>query len=157
MKKILFICTHNRCRSILAEALTTHLVKGKFDVASAGSQPAGMIHPETIKYLEYSNIDTTGLHSKSWNDLENFDPDIVITVCDQAAGEACPVWMGNTLKVHWGLTDPSKLTEAEKIKEAFESVTDILQKRIQFVLSHQLKNMGQDELKSIFIAAREKS
>lgn len=100
--KILYICTHNRCRSILSEAITNHFGEGKIQAQSAGSQPVGEVHPLSIKYLNEAGISTEGLRSQSWHDFEEFEPDIVVTVCDSAAGEACPLWFGQTIKVHWG-------------------------------------------------------
>ncbi len=89
--RILFICTHNRCRSILAEAVANHYGAGLIQAQSAGSSPAGHIHPATLRALERHDIATTGLHSKSWADFEDAEIDLVITVCDQAAREKCPL------------------------------------------------------------------
>lgn len=130
--KILYICTHNRCRSILSEAITNHLSDGKISARSAGSQPAGEVHPLTLKYLKEINVDTTGLQSQSWDDFESFEPDVVVTVCDSAAGEACPVWFGNTIKVHWGLADPSKIEGTETDKErAFRHAIEVITARVK--------------------------
>lgn len=125
--KILFICTHNRCRSILSEAIANGLAKGVIEARSAGSQPAGEVHPLSIKYLQQTGYDTQGLRSQSWDEFEDFQPDLVITVCDSAAGETCPVYFGKSLKVHWGLNDPSKIAGSEEDKEqAFiASIRDI--------------------------------
>ncbi|MGB3727216.1 MAG: arsenate reductase ArsC [Glaciecola sp.] len=129
--KILYICTHNRCRSILSEAITNHLAKGVIEARSAGSQPAGIVHPLSIKYLQEDGITTAGLSSQSWDEFEDFAPDIVVTVCDSAAGEACPIWFGNTIKVHWGLSDPSKLSGSDdEIAEAFRSSISIIKDRV---------------------------
>lgn len=105
--KLLFICTHNRCRSIVAEALTNHVGAGLLLAASAGSEPAGAVHPLTLEHLQRHGIPVAGLYSKSWDELEEFEPDFVITVCDKAAAEPCPLWFGKALQVHWGLADPS--------------------------------------------------
>src|SRR5690606_7807080 len=99
--KILYICTHNRCRSILSEAITNHLAKGKLKAFSAGSQPVGQVHPWTLKSLRERGIPTEGLRSKSWDEFDDLQADVVIAVCDAAAGEACPLWMGTAVKVHW--------------------------------------------------------
>lgn len=145
--KILFICTHNRCRSILAEAISNHVAGDKIQAASAGSQPAGHVHPWTIKYLERRGVPTYGLRSKSWDELEAFKPDVVITVCDSAAQEACPVWFGDSLKVHWGLPDPSKLAGSdEQIQTAFQRVMDTLEQRIKKVAALDLENIGREDL-----------
>lgn len=134
--KILYVCTHNRCRSILCEALTNHL-GGKFlRAASAGSQPAGKVHPLTIKHLAERQISCRGLRSKSWSELEGFQPEVVITVCDSAAGETCPLWMKDTLKLHWGLPDPSKVEGSEDdISQAFRSVITTIEGRIRTLLT----------------------
>ncbi|MDX2465088.1 MAG: arsenate reductase ArsC, partial [Porticoccus sp.] len=92
--KILYICTHNRCRSILSEAITNHLSNGRIQAKSAGSHPAGEVHPLSIQYLREAGIATADLTSQSWNELETFAPDVVVTVCDSAAGETCPLWFG---------------------------------------------------------------
>lgn len=140
--KLLFICTHNRCRSILSEAICNHIGAGKLSAASAGSQPAGVVHPLSLKYLAAQGINTEGLKSQSWDELEDFAPDVVITVCDSAAGETCPVWFGKSLKVHWGLNDPSKLNGSEEeIRAAFFSVMAIIEKRLL-----QLRDANPDQL-----------
>lgn len=146
--KILYICTHNRCRSILSEAITNHFVASdagahlanKIIAKSAGSQPVGEVHPLSIKYLQEASIATDGLCSQSWDEFEAFSPDLVVTVCDSAAGETCPVWFGKSLKMHWGLVDPSKLegTEAE-IADAFRATIAQITKRVE-----QLANLSVD-------------
>lgn len=140
MLKVLYICTHNRCRSILAEAITNHIANGKINARSAGSQPAGEVHPLTIKHLDATGIPTAGLRSQSWDELVDFKPDVIITVCDSAAGEACPVWFGNTLKLHWGLSDPSKLdgTHEEKA-QAFRNTIDTITERVYNMLALSLE------------------
>lgn len=146
-KKFLFICTHNRCRSILSEAITNHLANGKIIAYSAGSQPVGQVHPLSIKYLEERGISTDGLKSQSWDDFESVAPDVVITVCDSAANETCPVWFGNCVKVHWGLPDPSKLEGSEaEIKKAFFDVMDTIEARIRKVLALNLNDMSDSDL-----------
>jgi len=132
--KILFICTHNRCRSILAEAIANHFSGGLIEAASAGSEPAGEIHPMTLKALDSYNIPATGLYSKSWDDLEDFEPDFVITVCNNAANETCPVWFGKSLRAHWNLEDPSIIvgSDAQKLAAFGETIT-LLTSRIKEV------------------------
>lgn len=144
--KILYICTHNRCRSILSEAITNHLAKGKLQAFSAGSQPVGEVHPLSLKYLAEKGISTEGLKSQSWDEFESVDPDIVVTVCDSAAAEACPVWFGDTVQVHWGLPDPSKLqgTEAE-VRDAFYSVMSTIERRVQKLLELNLEPLSKGE------------
>ena len=144
---LLFICTHNRCRSILSEAISRKLAKGIFNVASAGSHPADAPHPLTLKYLEKASYSTEGLKSKSWNDLGNFSPDIVITVCDSAAGESCPLWLGSVPKVHWGLPDPSKVEGSdEKIEVAFNKVIYEIERRINLLLKQNPENKSVEEI-----------
>lgn len=145
--KFLFICTHNRCRSILCEAITNHLSSDRIKAYSAGSQPANKVHPLSLKYLNEKGITTEGLKSQSWDDFEAIKPDVVITVCDNAANEACPLWFGNSVQVHWGLPDPSKLqgTEAE-IKNAFFSVISTIETRIEKVLALNLEELSTPEL-----------
>ena len=128
--KVLFICTHNRCRSILSEAITNDVADGVIEARSAGSQPSGQVHPLSVKYLSEKGYNTNNLKSQSWDEFEDFDADVVITVCDSAAGEACPVWFGKSIKVHWGLEDPSKVqgTDSE-IKNAFTDTIDIIRSR----------------------------
>lgn len=116
--KILFICTHNRCRSILSEAITNSVGIGVITAKSAGSQPAGVVHPLSLKYLEKTGHSVDGLRSQSWDEFEEFGPDLVITVCDSATGESCPLYFGKSLKMHWGLTDPSKVEGTDAQKEA---------------------------------------
>jgi arsenate reductase len=130
--KVLFICTHNRCRSILAEALTNQLGGDSLEARSAGSQPAGEVHPRTIEHLEKRGVSTVGLRSQSWDDLEQYQPDVVITVCDRAAGESCPLWFDDSIRLHWGLADPSTASGSEAdIEQAFESCSDTLSNKIQ--------------------------
>ncbi len=132
--KLLFICTHNRCRSILAEAICNHLGEGLLAAASAGSDPAGSVHPLTLHYLHYHHIPTQDLRSKWWEDMEAFAPHIVVTVCDSAAGESCPLWFGKAERVHWGLADPSAAAAAEdkdeaSVEQAFSHTIGILKYR----------------------------
>ena len=129
--KLLFICTHNRCRSILCEAIASQRGAGSLHAASAGSAPVDAVHPLTLRYLEERGYHTTGLQSQSWHDLEDFDPDRVITVCDSAAGEACPLWMGEVDKHHWGLPDPSRAEgDAAAIRNAFMAVIDRIENKV---------------------------
>lgn len=129
--KILYICTHNRCRSILSEAVTNAKSNGRIQARSAGSQPSGEVHPLSLRYLAEAGIPTAGLKCQSWDEFEDFAPDLVVTVCDSAAGEICPVWFGKAMKVHWGLEDPSKLTGSdEQLAEAFRNTIAIISDRV---------------------------
>lgn len=151
--KVLFICTHNRCRSILSEAITNHVGQGKIEAQSAGSQPVGEVHPLSIKYLQEAGISTDGLISQSWNEFEDFAPDVVITVCDSAAGESCPLWFGQSVKVHWGLADPSKLTGSEEeIAQAFRTTIDEITQRVNAMLSINVNTQEQRALREAFQA-----
>lgn len=141
--KILYICTHNRCRSILCEAITNHMAGVGMVAASAGSQPVGQVHPLSLQYLREAGVPIVGLYSKSWDELEEFAPDLVITVCDSAANESCPVWFGKAVKLHWGLTDPSKVegTEAEKAA-AFHACIAQIRARVKALLAMAQQHPG---------------
>ena len=129
--KLLFICTHNRCRSILSEAITNQRARGILTAASAGSAPVDAVHPLTLRFLQERGYDTAGLASQSWADLEAFEPDRVITVCDTAAGEACPLWMSDVERVHWGLPDPSRVNgDDETVRAAFMAVIDRIERKV---------------------------
>ena len=129
--KLLFICTHNRCRSILCEAITSQRGAGLLEAASAGSAPVDAVHPLTLRYLEERGYQTAGLRSQSWHELEAFDPDRVVTVCDSAAGEACPLWMGEVEKIHWSLPDPSRVeSDEEAVRSAFVAVIDRIENKV---------------------------
>ncbi|BFM07389.1 arsenate reductase ArsC [Halioxenophilus aromaticivorans] len=144
--KILYICTHNRCRSILSEAITNAKGGGQLQAFSAGSQPSGEVHPLSLRYLQEMGYNTAGLKSQSWDDFETIAPDIVITVCDSAASEACPVWFGDTLKMHWGLADPSKLQGSESdIRDAFVDAINTIERRVDQLLAVNWKNLDKEQ------------
>ncbi|MFT7405457.1 arsenate reductase ArsC [Zhongshania sp.] len=144
---ILFICTHNRCRSILCEAVTRHLSGSRINAFSAGSQPAGKVHPLSLKFLANRGIDTSNLRSQSWDDFVTTPIDIAITVCDSAAGESCPLWLGNSPKVHWGLSDPSKLTGSDDdIEVAFNTCIDAIEARINALLELDFESLEPTKL-----------
>ena len=136
MKKILVLCTGNSCRSIMAEALINHLGKGKFEAASAGSKPAGYIHPKSIETLKRHGIDASNPRSKSWDEFMGQPFDLVITVCDQAAAESCPLFLGPAKRLHWSTPDPAKAmgTEAE-INAAFDRAFGLLKNHIEGLLN----------------------
>lgn len=143
MLKILYICTHNRCRSILSEAITNQMGQGKIIAKSAGSQPVGEVHPLSIKYLQEARIPTKDLKSQSWDEFESFQPDLVVTVCDSVASETCPVWFGKSTKVHWGLADPSKVTGTEEeVAEAFRNCIEQITQRVKFMLDADLDDVA---------------
>ncbi|WP_340679121.1 arsenate reductase ArsC [Paraglaciecola sp.] len=152
--KILYICTHNRCRSILSEAITNHLAKGIIEAKSAGSQPVGAVHPLSLKYLSAAGITVAGLQSQSWDEFEDFAPDVVVTVCDSAAGESCPVWFGNSIKVHWGLSDPSKVEGTEEeIAQAFQACMQLITERVAILKAVALQKLGRAELRAALLQA----
>ncbi|MDA0670509.1 MAG: arsenate reductase ArsC [Proteobacteria bacterium] len=122
MINIAFICTHNSCRSIMAEALANALLSKTVIAYSAGSAPSGNINPYALEVLEKNAIDTNGLYSKSIVDLQSIQFDVVITLCGNAKNESCPIWVGKCLKAHWGFDDPSQITDSEKRKKAFDDL-----------------------------------
>jgi protein-tyrosine-phosphatase len=134
---VLFLCTHNSARSILAEAILNHLGKDKFKAYSAGSSPRNnqQPNPYAIKLLQSLGITVEGLSSKSWDEFAKPDAvkmDLIITVCDDAAGEACPYWPGQPATAHWGFTDPSSTTGSdEDIYNAFRATFDLIKNRIE--------------------------
>lgn len=131
---ILFLCTGNSCRSIIAEATFNHLAPAHMRAMSAGSHPTGEVHPRSIALLQSKHIPTDGYYSKSWNELP-LTPDIVITVCGNAAGETCPAYLGNVIRAHWGVEDPAKATGTEaQIQASFEQAYRLLRARIEAFL-----------------------
>lgn len=133
MKKpeILFLCTGNSCRSILAEVTFNALAGPAMHAVSAGSHPAGYVHPRSLALLQREGFSTEGLSSKSWDDLA-VTPDVVITVCANAAGETCPAYLGPAIRAHWGVEDPAKATGSEaEIEAAFDTAYRILRHRIE--------------------------
>ncbi len=144
---ILFLCTGNSCRSILAEATFNHLTSGDWHAMSAGSQPTGQVHPRSLALLEREGIPIEGLSSKSWDNLPEI-PDIVITVCASAAGETCPAYLGPVLRAHWGVEDPAKaIGTDQQIDAVFEQVYRILRTRIEALLALPLGSLNKDPAK----------
>lgn len=132
---VLFLCTGNSCRSILAEATFNALAPQGWRAISAGSQPAGYVHPKSLALLAREGISTEGLFSKSWDGLP-VTPDLVITVCASAAGETCPVYLSPAPRAHWGVADPAKATGTEAETEAaFVSAYRILRHRTEALLA----------------------
>ena len=152
---VLFLCTGNSCRSILAEAIFNHLAPQGWLAVSAGSKPAGYVHPRSLALLAAAGISTVGYHSKSWDGLP-ITPDIVITVCGSAASETCPAFLvssdsgGNVLRTHWGVEDPAHAagTDAE-IDAAFITAYTILRHRIEAFFALPLSQLQNepDQLK----------
>jgi protein-tyrosine-phosphatase len=141
---VLFLCTGNSCRSILAEATFNHLAPPGWSALSAGSQPTGTVHPRSLALLQREGIATVGLRSKSWDELP-LTPDIVITVCASAAGETCPAYLGPVLRSHWGVDDPAHAsgTDAE-IDAAFDTAYRTLRARIEALLALPITGLKRD-------------
>ena len=141
---VLILCTGNSCRSILGEATFNHLAPAGWHAISAGSKPAGYVHPRSLALLEKEGISTAGYHSKSWDDLPVI-PDIVITVCGSAAGETCPAYLGPVTRAHWGVEDPAHATGTdEQIDAAFMKAYRILRHRIETFFALPLEELKQD-------------
>lgn len=148
---VLFLCTGNSARSILAEVLINHWGRGHFRGMSAGSFPKGAVHPVALKLLQSLKLPTAGLRSKSWNEFAapGAPPlDFVFTVCDNAAGEACPYWPGQPMTAHWGVPDPAAVegTELEQLN-AFREAFRTLENRIKVFTSLPLASMERIKLK----------
>ena len=135
----LFICTHNSARSIMAEGLLNNLGKGKFVAYSAGSQPSGKVNPLALKTLERMGLPTDSYRSKDWEEFAQPGApqmDFVFTVCDQAAGEACPAWPGQPMTAHWGVPDPAAAQGSDEAKaKAFWDTAVILKRRLELMLA----------------------
>lgn len=145
--KFLFLCTGNSCRSILSEVLFNSRAPEGWKAYSAGSKPTGTVHPLTIKTLENLGLSTQGLSSKTVDDCEQYQPDVVITVCDQAAQEACPLYLGGAIKAHWGLADPSHLNLAEEEKlKAFLGTVEHINKRLDELFAIEASKLTRSEL-----------
>ncbi|MDQ3186512.1 MAG: arsenate reductase ArsC [Pseudomonadota bacterium] len=155
---VLFLCTGNSARSILAETYLNASGKGRFHAYSAGSHPVGKVNPYVLELLKKSNLPIEGLRSKAWDEFTKPDApkmDIIITVCDQAAGEMCPEWPGQPVTAHWGVEDPVAGTGARRA--AFLRVFSVLQRRINLLTNlhmnaldriateHQLRTIGKEQ------------
>jgi arsenate reductase len=141
---VLFLCTGNSCRSILAEATFNHLAPPGWKAMSAGSKPTGKVHPRSLALLAREGIPTEGYHSKSWDDLP-LTPDIVVTVCGSAAGETCPAYLGPVLRTHWGVDDPAHATGTDaEIDAAFVKAYRTLRARIEAFLALPLGTLQRD-------------
>jgi|ERR1043165_4418412 arsenate reductase len=156
---VLFVCTGNSARSILAEGLMNESARGRFKAFSAGSHPTGIVNPLALGALAELRIPADGFRSKSWDEFTGPDApqlDFVMTVCDRAAGETCPFWPGQPLTAHWGVPDPAAVRgSAEEKRNAFRATAVILKRRIDLMLSlpmqsldsmaiaHHVKDIGQ--------------
>jgi arsenate reductase (thioredoxin) len=147
---VLFLCTGNSARSILAEALLNRDGQGRFRAFSAGSHPKGEPHSMALTVLRDHGFDTTGLRSKSWTEFSGPNVpqmDLIITVCDNAAGESCPVWPGKPIAAHWGTEDPAAV-EGQGQREAFETAMRYLKNRISLLLALRPEALEELELKA---------
>ena len=148
-KTVLVLCTGNSCRSILAEVLLNELGADRIRAYSAGSRPAGSVNPGALRKLETEGHSVSGLVSKSWDEFsgpEAPDIDSVITVCDSAAGESCPLWSGSPVTVHWGIPDPADAS-ADEIEAAFETAYSQLRSRVELTLDVPLESMDSRQRK----------
>lgn len=147
--KVLFICTANSCRSILSEALFNHLAPPGFHAISAGSFPKGQVLPRSLSTLQAAGISTDGLYSKGNEAFADSPPDIVISVCDKAAQEACPVYFGPAIKAHWGLEDPSDLHGDEaQIDAAFQATLQIIEIRCRALFDLPFNRLDAAQIKA---------
>ncbi|HTP73285.1 MAG TPA: arsenate reductase ArsC [Burkholderiaceae bacterium] len=154
---VLFICTGNSARSVLAEALTNALAKGRFKAYSAGSHPKGVVNPYAIDELRALRIPVDGLRSKSWDEFARAGAptmDFVFTVCDQAAGEVCPFWPGQPMTAHWGMPDPAAVEGTDEAKRlAFHDTALTLKRRLELMLALPIERLDamalRREVKSI--------
>jgi protein-tyrosine-phosphatase len=149
---VLFLCTGNSARSIIAEAILNKIGKGTFRAYSAGSQPKGRVNSHALQLLESLHYETAGLRSKSWDEFAKPDApkfDFVFTVCDNAAAEACPVWPGQPMTAHWGIADPAeaKGTPAE-VSMAFNDAYRLLSQRISIFTALPLRSLDRLTLKT---------
>jgi arsenate reductase len=150
-RHVLFLCTGNSARSILAEALLAHHGGERFKSSSAGSQPKGVPHPVALETLERHGLPSTGYRSKSWNEFGAPDAtpvDIVITVCDSAAAETCPIWPGHPASVHWGIPDPAAVTSSiDAQRAAFEATYQTLGARIRKLVALPDGQLATDQVR----------
>jgi protein-tyrosine-phosphatase len=149
---VLFLCTGNSARSIIAEAILNKVGAGKFRAYSAGSQPKGRVHPETLKLLQGLGYETSGCRSKSWSEFANPGApvlDFVFTVCDNAVGEVCPVWPGQPMTAHWGIPDPAEAKgNPAEVALAFKDAYRMLHQRIGVFTALPLRSLDQLSLQT---------
>jgi arsenate reductase (thioredoxin) len=162
---VLFLCTGNSARSIIAEAILNFKGKPRFTAYSAGSHPSGVVRPEALSRLQAGRIPVEGLRSKSWKEFAKPDApklDFVFTVCDRAAKEVCPVWPGQPMTAHWGVSDPAAVHgSAQEVERAFREAFSILERRIGLFLSlpiasidklalkKEVENIGSNEIEAV--------
>jgi arsenate reductase len=161
LRNILFLCTANSARSILAEAITNRIGRGRVRAFSAGSRPSGRVNPEAIQLLIDLGYETANLRSKSWQEFTGPAApmmDLVITLCDEAAGESCPVWPGAPLTAHWGIENPIKAATPRAVRAALGDAHRVIEARVRRLidipftalsdteLRHRLRDIGEDRL-----------
>lgn len=149
IRNVLFLCTGNSARSILAEAVLSRLGHGRFRAWSAGSQPKGAVHPMALQVLASHGHAVTGFRSKSWSEFSQPGApqfDMIVTVCDNAAGESCPVWIGRPMTAHWGIADPAAVT-GEGERAAFERALALLTMRIERLVALPLAELDEAGLR----------
>jgi arsenate reductase len=148
---VLFLCTGNSARSILAEAILNFMGKPRFTAYSAGSHPSGAVRPEALQRLDEAGVSTQGLRSKSWDEFSQPGApamDFIFTVCDNAAKEVCPIWPGHPMTAHWGVPDPAALQgTAQEVERAYREAFSILERRIGLFLSLPLATIDKLALK----------
>jgi len=148
---VLFLCTGNSARSILAEVILNHVGQGRFKAYSAGSHPNGQVNPYALQYLQQQGFSTEGLRSKSWDEFAAADApqfDFIITVCDNAVGEVCPIWPGKPATGHWGIEDPAAAegSDADKLK-AFAHTFTLMNRRISLLLNLPAEKLAAQSIK----------
>lgn len=155
-RTVLFLCTGNSARSILAEAILERAGAGRFHAFSAGSQPKGKVHPMSLAVLRSLGYDTARFRSKSWDEFAGPDAaplDLIITVCDSAAGEVCPIWPGHPLTAHWGIPDPAAVQGSEaEVRAAFLEAYRSMQERIERLLALPFEQLDANALKAHLMA-----
>ena len=148
---VLFLCTGNSARSIMAEAILNQKGRGRFTAYSAGSHPSGAVRPEAIRQIEGAHLPTNGLHSKSWDEFAKPggpELDFVFAVCDNAANEVCPIWPGQPITAHWGIADPASVRGSEEERaRAFRDAFFLLDRRISLFLSLPMSSVDNLSLK----------
>ena len=142
---VLFLCTGNSARSIMAEVMLNHLGRGRFNAFSAGSHPGGTVNPYAVETMRAAGFSTAGLRSKSWDEFASKDAppiDFILTVCDNAAHEVCPIWPGKPAIAHWGVADPAAVDGTEEQKRsAFREAASILRRRIELLINLPIEKL----------------
>lgn len=144
--KVLFVCRHNSCRSIIAEAAALQVLTEDFDIRSAGSDPTGSVQPQVLEFLKSLDISTDEFRSKSWEEFTGFHPDFVITVCDTVHHEACPNWLGDGIRVNWSMDNPL-LHEHESTELALQNTYQTLRNRLIQLSELPLEQMSHEDQK----------